>query len=92
MQRWSVEPPTAEEIAQDDVEIEHEGTDEDMEADAVGDIHGGDPGPGNLGDPGAAPSVVSTNLPTAVDDGVNEDGSHHAESNLAVLSRPAHFD
>jgi Protein of unknown function DUF262/Protein of unknown function (DUF1524) len=70
MQRWSVEPPTAEEIAQDDVEIEHEGTDEDLEADSVGDIQGGDPG--NLDDPGAAAGVVGTDLPTAVDDGVIE--------------------
>ena len=34
LERWSVESPTAEEIAQGDVEIEHEGTDEDIEADA----------------------------------------------------------
>ena len=34
LERWSVESPTAEEIVQDDVEIEHEGAEDDIDADA----------------------------------------------------------
>ncbi len=40
LERWSIESPTAEEIARDDVEIEHEGTDEDIEADAPNETEG----------------------------------------------------
>lgn len=59
--------PPAEAIARDD--IEHEGRDEDMEADAANDTRGGDRGHGNLGERATGTGVVSTLLHAAVDTG-----------------------